>query len=119
MDDSTYRRIQLSQKRKNKVDYGICSICGESNPEIMKQAHHIFGNKISDETTILCLNHHCIATAEQNKLSPNIRSCKTKNHKRIFMLRSIGALLKIIGEKLIELSEDLEVEENENNKQDK
>jgi RNA polymerase-binding transcription factor DksA len=118
MDDSTYRRVQLSQKRQNKIDYGICSICGESNPLVMKhgELHHIDGNKISNETTLVCPNCHYSITEEQNKLPPSIRTCKTATDKLIFVSISHAALLRRIAEIRERYAIDLEVQKNEDNK---
>lgn len=94
----------------SKEDYGVCSVCGESEYEVMKHSelHHVDSRKESDFKTRLCPNCHYRVTEEQNKLPPKTRNAKSEIDKIIMMLRSHGAITKHIGKKQIELSERLE-----------
>ncbi len=110
MEKEVYDKYQIEKKRTSKLYYGVCFICGESKPEIMKygENHHIDGNKVSNYTIRLCPNCHYYITERQNELPPEIRSCLLSLDKAIFALRSQGALLELCGKRLIEHSELLE-----------
>jgi 5-methylcytosine-specific restriction endonuclease McrA len=79
----------------------ICAICGEDDPRILMEAHHVFGRANGKEVLILCKNCHSKVTLTQDLLPPKKRS-KHANEadRRSFEDASIGSLLELIGEKL-------------------
>jgi len=103
MNKETYAN-KVKDMIQNKSSSLVCFICGEDNPLILRKAekHHILGKVNSDETILVCPNCHAKMTAEQNKLSPELRSSKSsrKNH-FAYLLLSIGNLLKLSGDVLI------------------
>jgi len=110
MEREDYDNRQRKRMRRYRKDYGVCFLCGEDDPKIMKYAekHHLHGKVNDDETILLCPNCHKACTEEQNKLPPMIRSGRTSKDKIIFCMRSHGAVLEKIAKKQIELSEELE-----------
>lgn len=85
-----------------------CYICGESDPSILTlEEHHLFGRKFGKQKIWLCLNCHKKITDEQNKLPTKIRKSHSSKSKLVFAINSIGALNKLSGEKLIQISHEL------------
>lgn len=110
MKKEMYELIQKRRKRADNKDYGICSVCREDDPKIMKHGedHHVDGKTNSIYTERVCPNCHLSITEEQNKLPPKIRSGKITKNKIILGMRSHCAILKRIIEKQSEFSEELE-----------
>jgi hypothetical protein len=84
-----------------------CAICGEDDTRVLKQYHHVFGKKFDKEKILLCHNCHDKITHEQNKLPPKVRKAKSEIFLIVFVLRSVGALLEVIGKNLIRISDSL------------
>jgi hypothetical protein len=84
-----------------------CAICGEDDPRVLKQYHHVFGKHFSKEKILLCHNCHDKITHEQNKLPPRVRKAKSGIFLIATVLRSVGALLEVIGKNLIRISDSL------------
>jgi 5-methylcytosine-specific restriction endonuclease McrA len=83
-------------------DEQICSICGEDDPRVVKERHHIFGRNNGDAVTLLCRNCHDKITSEQNKFPPKVRRKEANpEQKDAYIDASIGGLLKITGDMLI------------------
>lgn len=102
MDKNEYQNF-LKRQKKGKQPPLACVICGIDLPGIIEQ-HHVEGRANSDWTEPLCKNCHFEVTLEQNRLSPKIRSKDASlQNKRAFSLISIGALLRRIGQHLINL----------------
>lgn len=79
----------------------ICVLCGESDPRVLLEKHHIFGRANSAETLYICKNCHSKVTQSQNMFPPKARSGKASiTAKRDFEDVSTGALLELIGKKL-------------------
>lgn len=106
MDKEAYQKTLNKQKRKGKPSL-CCVICGEDDPDVIEM-HHRDGRSNSDQVQPLCKNCHSKITKEQNKLSPKARSGNASpEQKRAFQLVSIGALLKELGTKLIDLGNEM------------
>ncbi len=106
------------RKRKMKTlwnNWDICRICGEYRPTCSIEQHHIHGRKISEEKYPLCLNCHSVITRGQNQLPPKIRACDCLLHIIVFLMRSHGELLKLMGIMQIEFSEKLRMRIDDNN----
>jgi hypothetical protein len=85
-----------------------CAICGEDDPRVLKEYHHIFGRANISETILLCHNCHDKITKTQNEFPPFARKKNAPEVPKIaFIIRSIGTLLKLIGEQLIKFSDNL------------
>jgi hypothetical protein len=84
-----------------------CAICGEDDQRVLKEYHHVFGKNFSEEKILLCHNCHDKITYEQNKLPPKVRKAKSGIFLTVFVLRSVGALLEVIGKNLIKISDSL------------
>lgn len=94
--------------RLRKVDNRICAVCGEDDPRVLKEEHHIFGRMNSAETTLLCRNCHDKITAVQNETAPSNRKADSNPIQKVaYKLRSIGALNIRAGEELIKTSEEI------------
>lgn len=106
MDKKTYQRTLKKQKRNGKTSL-FCVICGEDDPSVLEM-HHPFGRSNSDHASPLCKNHHSKVTKEINKLSPEARSKNASpEQKRAYHLVSIGAELKLFGDKLIDIGHEM------------
>jgi hypothetical protein len=86
---------------------GSCAICGEDDPRVLKQYHHVFGKSFSKEKILLCHSCHDKITHEQNKLPTRVRKAKSGIFLIATVLRSAGALLEVIGKNLIRISDSL------------
>ena len=75
---------------------GLCYVCGEDDPKVLKEYHHIFGRILGEETILLCHNCHDKITHDQNGLAP-----KERKQPKCFFLVSIGSLLILIGKELM------------------
>jgi len=96
----------MKQKR-NKTTSVCCLECGEDNSSVIEM-HHVYDKCNSDETIPLCKNCHSKITAEQNKVSPKKISKKAKPiEQREFWFISVGALLKGIGDQLLNYGHEL------------
>ena len=81
-----------------------CAICGEDDPRILKEVHHLFGRANSPVTLVLCRNHHDMISYDQGKMPPASRNKSSSDEdKRNFMLISIGSYLEISGRQLKKL----------------
>ncbi len=106
MDKETYQKSLNKQKRNGSPSL-CCVVCGEDDPDVIEM-HHVYGRSNSDKVQPLCKNCHSKVTGEQNKLSPKARSGNASpEQKRAFQLVSIGALLKELGTKLIDLGNEM------------
>jgi len=86
---------------RTKAIEGRCAICGEDDPRILMEAHHVFGKSNSPETIIICHNCHDKITHDQNMFPPKARSKKAPMVDKIrFEDVSTGSLLELIGKKL-------------------
>lgn len=93
-----------------------CIICGEDDPRVVKERHHVFGRNNSQETVLLCHNCHDKITATQNKFPPSARKkTASASLKRAYAMRSSGEMLKVIGEHLIRFSDKILEEEDDKN----
>lgn len=107
---NTYIFHQKKLIENEKLPKGVCSICGENDPRVLKEYHHIFGKSIGKEKILLCHNCHDKITYEQNKFPPKIRKSLSNISKIVFSLKTQGALLELIGKKQTE-SADMILEE--------
>ncbi|WP_342305549.1 HNH endonuclease signature motif containing protein [Methanolobus sp. ZRKC5] len=93
----------IRRNKKGKKPPIACAVCGEDNKEVIEM-HHVDGRNNSDWVKPLCQNCHIKITAEQNKLSPKTRSKDTSlQNLKAFNIISIGALLRDLGQRLINL----------------
>lgn len=77
-----------------------CAICGEDDPRVLIEAHHIFAHG-NGETIFLCKNDHDRITYDQNRLSPRERRKNAKREDLLaYELISIGSLLETIGKEM-------------------
>jgi hypothetical protein len=78
-----------------------CVCCGQDNPVVVKEYHHIYGKANGPETILLCYNCHTIITHNQNKFPPKERSKKADLiNRRNFEDATIGSLLELIGKRI-------------------
>lgn len=90
-----------------------CVMCGEDNPALLEM-HHIDGRALSEKTVPLCKNCHAKVTLEQNRFPPQARAADADQQDQIaYWFLSLGALLKYVGQSLIEFAH--EVQQNGNN----
>lgn len=76
-------------------------MCGEDDPRVTMEAHHVFGRANSEETLIICQNCHRKLTYDQNKLAPKKRNRKASKKDRLaFEDVSIGSALELFGKRL-------------------
>ncbi|WP_319507632.1 HNH endonuclease signature motif containing protein [uncultured Methanolobus sp.] len=93
----------VKRQQKGKKPPIACAVCGEDNRKVIEM-HHVEGRNNSDWIKPLCKNCHSKITAEQNRLSPKARSGKTSlQNLKAFNIISIGALLREIGQHLINM----------------
>jgi hypothetical protein len=108
MDKEAYRK-NISKYKKGKKPPIACAICGEDDENVIEM-HHVDGRNTSDWIKPLCKNCHTKITAEQNRLSPKIRSKKASSKNlTAFNIISIGALLRELGQRLIDLGMEMTV----------
>jgi 5-methylcytosine-specific restriction endonuclease McrA len=106
MDKTTYK-TKVSKYKKDKKIQIFCVECGEDNPTVIEM-HHVDGRNNSNWEIPLCKNCHTKVTAEQNKESPKVRSKDaTLLNKRACRIISNGALLRDIGDGLIEIGREM------------
>lgn len=106
MDKETYQKCVRENKRNGKV-VPRCVVCGEGDP-IALEEHHIFSRNASERTELLCKNCHAKITNEQNKVSPKSRSKNADFLEKIaYQLVTIGALLRIVGERLLKIGDEM------------
>ena len=85
-----------------------CVMCGEDNPGLLEM-HHVDGRATSEKTVPLCKNCHAKVTMEQNRFPPKARSANAIKEEHIaFWLLSLGALLKYVGQSLIECAHEVQ-----------
>ncbi len=78
-----------------------CMQCGEDDPRVLKEEHHIFGRANSPETIILCHNCHDKITHDQNKLPPKVRKrSATPEDKQALEDVTTGSYLELIGKRI-------------------
>lgn len=110
MDKKSYSKIQKDDIKKQhlKEFEGYCSICGESDPRVLrkKEDHHTFAKCNGEEKGPICLNCHAKVTYDQNLLSPDKRKDKSKPNLPLLFV-SVGSLLEIIGKKLKDIGYDM------------
>lgn len=108
MDKEAYRK-NISKYKKGKKPPIACSVCGEDNSEVIEM-HHVDGRNTSDWVKPLCKNCHAKITAEQNKISPKKRSKTTSSENlTAFNIITIGALLRELGQRLINVGMEMNV----------
>ena len=106
MNKETYKMTNQKQKRDKNTSL-CCVSCGEDNPSVI-ELHHIDGRFNSNKVIPLCKNCHFKVTAEQNKISPKARSENASPvKKRGFQFVSLGALLKEVGQQLINFGHEM------------
>jgi hypothetical protein len=94
--------------KRRQFDDRSCVLCGETDPRVLKEEHHVFGRVNSPETIIVCRNCHDKITAVQNEASPSNRKADSDPIiKMAHKLRSIGSLNLRTGEELIKVSEEV------------
>jgi hypothetical protein len=99
----------IRRNRKGGKPPIACINCGIDKPALIEM-HHVDGRNNSDWVEPLCKNCHAQVTEEQNKISPKARSSKTSlQNLRAFNIISIGGLLKLMGERLIDLGMEMTV----------
>ena len=102
MDKQTYSNY-VKRNKKGKKPPIACIVCGEDNPNVI-ELHHVDGRNNSDWLEPLCKNCHFKVTSVQNKVSPKARSKNASLYNlKAFNIISIGGLLKLMGERLINL----------------
>jgi len=102
MNNHILEKTLRRQERNGTLDRPFCVMCGEDIPYLLED-HHTYGRNNSAKTVWLCLNHHRKITESQNKLSPKDRSKNaTQEGKDKMLFVSMGALLKEMGEQLLE-----------------
>jgi len=71
-------QLQQVIKQNKLVVGGICEVCGEINPVVLRkyQKHHESTRAYSDSTCVLCDNCHNVQTYCQNRLSRKFNSRK-------------------------------------------
>lgn len=108
MDKETYTKT-IRKYNKGKKPPIVCAVCGEDDTNVIEM-HHVDGRNNSDWIKPLCKNCHTKITAEQNKLSPKNRS-KTASSGNLtaFNIISIGALLRELGQRLINVGMEMTV----------
>jgi len=75
--------------------------CGEDDPSVLKEEHHLFGRANASETILLCHNCHDKITHVQNKLPPKARSKGAKpEDKQAYEDVTTGRYLEIVGKRL-------------------
>ncbi|KGK98711.1 hypothetical protein LI82_07650 [Methanococcoides methylutens] len=100
MEKESYANY-IKRNKKGKKPPIACAVCGEDDANIIEM-HHVEGRNNSEWIKPLCKNCHAKITAEQNKLSPKVRYSKASlQNKRAFNIISIGALLRELGQQLI------------------
>jgi len=100
MDKNRYRECTRKMLEESNYPSGVCYICGEDDPRILKEEHHIFGKANSEEKVLLCLNCHSKITQAQNKLPPKVRSNDASERDKIVVaIVSQGSILEVIGKK--------------------
>ena len=108
MEKEAYANYIRRNKKGGKPPIA-CAICGEDDRNTIEM-HHVDGRNNSDREKPLCLNCHRKITSEQNRLSPKVRSSEASlQNKRAFNIISIGALLRELGNRLIDLGTEMTV----------
>ncbi|MDA0525459.1 HNH endonuclease [Methanococcoides alaskense] len=108
MDKDAYRK-NISKYKKGKKPPMACVSCGEDDANVI-ELHHVEGRNNSNWVKPLCKNCHTKITVEQNKLSPKARSKNASlENLKAFNIISIGALLKELGQRLINLGMEMTV----------
>lgn len=109
IDKETYASY-VKRNKKGKQPPIACVRCGEDSPNVIDR-HHVDGKNNSDWVEPLCMNCHFKVTTVQNKVSPKARSSEASlQNKRAFNIISIGALVKELGQRLIDVG--MEMTEN-------
>lgn len=99
----------VKRNKKGKKPPMACCVCGEDRSTAIEM-HHVEGRSNSDWDEPLCKNCHSRITAEQNTFGPKERSSEACiQNKKAFSLVSMGALLKLIGERMINLGREMTV----------
>ncbi len=93
--------------RLRKVDNRVCAVCGEDDPRVLKEEHHIFGRMNSTETIVLCRNCHDKITSKQNELAPLDRKATDPIKKMAYKLQSISGLHQRTSDELSKLAKEL------------
>jgi hypothetical protein len=96
LDKDTYQKT-IQKFMRDGFTSRCCFACGETNPAALEK-HHLEGRNNSDRLIDLCKTHHAIITAEQNKVSPLVRSANASpEQKQAYALISLGALRELSG----------------------
>ncbi|MCM1987491.1 HNH endonuclease signature motif containing protein [Methanococcoides seepicolus] len=108
MDKEEYANY-IKRNKKGKKPPIACAVCGEDDANVIEM-HHVDGRNTSDWVKPLCKNCHAKITAEQNKLNPKARSKKASSENlTAFNIISIGALLRELGQRLINVGMEMPV----------
>ncbi|NPE31268.1 HNH endonuclease [Methanococcoides sp. SA1] len=99
--------IEYKKRKKPPI---VCAVCGEDNSDVIEM-HHVDGRNNSGWIKPLCKNCHAKITAEQNQLSPKKRSKEAcLQNLNAFNIISIGALLRELGQRLINVGMEMTVD---------
>lgn len=106
MDKNDHKK-SIRRNKNGKKPRLACLECGENDPNVI-EIHHVDGRNNSDWEIPLCKNCHTKVTAEQNKESPKVRSKDASlMNKRAYRIISNGALLRDIGDGLIDIGREM------------
>jgi hypothetical protein len=97
MDHSEYQRERRNQARLEllRSNDPSCIICREKDPSVLHR-HHPGGRKYTDETVILCRNHHGKAEELQKDHPPGTTGQPSELECQGRFLLGIGDLLSLI-----------------------
>lgn len=105
MNKNDYKK-SIRKNKNRKKPLLACSKCGVDDANLIEM-HHVDGRNNSDWEIPLCKNCHTKITAEQNKASPKVRSKDAPlQNQKAFNIISIGALLRDLGDGLIDIGWD-------------
>ncbi|ETA69397.1 hypothetical protein MettiDRAFT_2896 [Methanolobus tindarius DSM 2278] len=108
MEKQAYANYTKRNKKGKKPPMACC-VCGEDKPTAIED-HHVEGRSNSGWTEPLCKNCHSPITEEQNTFSPRERASDAcVQNKTAFILLSMGALLKLMGERIVNLAKEMTV----------
>jgi hypothetical protein len=79
-----------------------CTVCGESDPRVVREYHHVYGCTNGPEDTILlCYNCHKKLTEDQNALPPKARKRGAGRKGKLAMeFVSVGSLVELLGQRI-------------------
>jgi hypothetical protein len=97
MDDSEYKREKRKQARLERLmaKNPTCLICGENDSCVLDR-HHPGGHKYTDETVMLCRNHHRKAEELRKDHPPELTGPPSELECDGRFLLGIGDLLSLV-----------------------